>query len=608
MVACGEETLRPYASCTNLQICGHADLPQPGLRKIADLTDGSADFQPARIRGTVQNVFADEHDADYVYVSLADDTGSILVPFTRTSRLLVPQADALVGAEIEVTGFCSPAPLITRKHVGRLFVFEKTTPVLTRPPPTDAFDIPELEGLLNLSPAQLCGLGRRRTTGTVLAVWNGSAALLLNDREETVRLDLEGQPMPVCGQRIDVIGFPDTDLCQVKLQRCRWRRAAGKPRTHAEHFRPVSIASLVLDDKGRSRTNVKLHGKPISIRGTVRSLPAAATPTRLRIEDNALALSVDISAVGPIRDLECDAVVEVRGVCIVESENWSPNAIFPRVKEILLSVRQASDIRILSAPPWWTPRRLILVIGTLAFLSACFLILSILLRRLAERRGQALASEAIARSEADLKALERTRLAVELHDSLAQNLSGVAMEIEAATQFKDNANPELCRHLTIAERALDSCRDDLRNCLWDLRSQSLDERDLDTAIRRTLLPHVKNISLMVRTSIPRASLSDSVTHVILRIIRELTINAVRHGNATRIKVAGAYEDGKLMFSVRDNGSGFDPSVAPGVSDGHFGLQGIRERTEHLSGTFRITSKQGQGTSAILILPAPDDEQ
>ena len=81
----------------------------------------------------------------------------------------------------------------------------------------------------------------------------------------------------------------------------------------------------------------------------------------------------------------------------------------------------------------------------------------------------------------ELKTGERTRLAVELHDSLAQNLTGVAMEIEAAIRSGgDGASP----HLTIADKALKSCRTELRNALWDLRNQALEEPVMKDAIRR----------------------------------------------------------------------------------------------------------------------------
>ena len=101
--------------------------------------------------------------------------------------------------------------------------------------------------------------------------------------------------------------------------------------------------------------------------------------------------------------------------------------------------------------------------------------------------------------------------------------------------------------------------------------------------------------IQIRFNVPRSLFTDNTAHALMRIIRELAVSAVRHGHATVIKVAGAIEDGRLVFSVSDNGSGFDLATAPGVEDGHFGLQGIRERVAEFGGDIEIESALGKGT-------------
>ena len=165
--------------------------------------------------------------------------------------------------------------------------------------------------------------------------------------------------------------------------------------------------------------------------------------------------------------------------------------------------------------------------------------------------------------------------------------------------FIQNKMDEDRKSLDLAAKSLDSCREELRNCLWDLRNQTLEEASMDEAIRQTLKPHIGDANLTVRFSVPREKLSDNTTHSILHIIRELASNAVRHGNATEIKVAGAIENDRLLFSVSDNGCGFNPENRPTVADGHFGLQGIQDRVDAFEGEMTLQSAPGKGTKATI---------
>ena len=153
-----------------------------------------------------------------------------------------------------------------------------------------------------------------------------------------------------------------------------------------------------------------------------------------------------------------------------------------------------------------------------------------------------------------------------------------------------------------AMNTLRSCHSELRNCLWDLRNEALEEPTMTAAIRRTLVPHLSDAALDVRFNFPRVRLSDTTAHTILRVIRELALNGIRHGGADRIKIAGAVEGEELKISVRDNGCGYDPATAPGVAQGHFGLEGIRERIRALSGSFTIGPRDHGGTRAVITIP------
>ena len=125
------------------------------------------------------------------------------------------------------------------------------------------------------------------------------------------------------------------------------------------------------------------------------------------------------------------------------------------------------------------------------------------------------------------------------------------------------------------------------------------------AIIRTIEPHKGNAAVTVRFNVARSLFTEPVTHAILRIIRELVSNAVRHGHATHVQVAGELRDGVVRFSVRDNGSGLDVSRTPGPSQGHFGLTGIRERLRHYHGSITAESEPGKGTKMTVTMKAEE---
>lgn len=263
----------------------------------------------------------------------------------------------------------------------------------------------------------------------------------------------------------------------------------------------------------------------------------------------------------------------------------------------LVTTAGDESARVTKLPRFLTAANVLAALAGAAALMLFILAWNTLLRRHIDRRSRELANERLASFSSALKVEERTRLSVELHDTISQMLTGISLELDAARGLAENDVREMNRHLELASRTLASCRNDLRNCMWDLRNQTLDDVTMDDAIRRTLAPHLAGASLSVRFEVDRELFSDTTALAILRIIRELTVNAVLHGRATAIKVAGCIENERLMFSVADNGCGFDPDSAPGVEQGHFGLQGVAERAERLNGELMIRSTPYKGTKA-----------
>ena len=587
----------PFANCSDLSVLGQGPAPAVPTVSGKDFTNGQFDCRVVRIVAKVRDIFPDEIDPIYTYLVLDCDGETIYFPQRATDTRLM----STIGTTIEASGICIPSHPAGRRHLGRMLsgkyrILSQST--------TNPFTAPALGSFNRLRPPEIAKLDQHLVRGRILAVWHGDTALLKTDDGRIVKIEFAQRDLPTVDASVEVVGLPESDLYNINLTRAIWRTA---PETKVEPETPTttSTESLLSDSSGHPRYDFLAHGRLIRLSGIVRNLPGEGNDDgRFNLESGRFIVPVDVSSCPDALAAICVGCnIEVSGVCVMETENWRPNAVFPRIKGFALVVRRPDDVRVVSRPSWWTPSHTLSVVGTLLAVLVAILIWNLLLRRAIERRSLALEKEITARIGSDLKVYERTRLAVELHDSLAQNLSGVSLEIDAASDFAKENPGEMMKHLGIASSALKSCRDELRNCLWDLRNQSLEDEDMDTAIRRTLTPHLAGAKLSVRFNVPRTRLPDNVAHAILRIIRELTVNAVRHGHAKDIKVAGCIENGHLLFSVRDNGCGFDPDNHPGVEQGHYGLQGICERAEDLDGDMSIESRPGHGAKVTVRIDA-----
>jgi signal transduction histidine kinase len=558
----------------------------PPLISADEFLSGQYDMMPIRAECIIRDAFRDEINPGYIYLVLLWD-GEIIYAAFPVDDITDETITSFLGAGIIATGTPIPRLYGQREKLGRnLQILSSNAIVIHRKPATDIFSVPDVTRLEGTDPSELQHLDRHGFSGIVLAVWEKNNVLLLGKgtagKDELVVARLATDDVPKYGEHIYVSGFPGTDLHHYTLSRAWWTRTREKP-APPEETAESGARTLTTDAEGRPRFRCDMHGRPVRMRGIVRT--TVNEEGLFMIENEGLLVPVYASAaLEKTSEMEIGCTIEVAGTCIMDIEDWRTNSVFPQIHRFLLVTRTPSDLRIIALPPWWTTERILWVIGALLGGIIAILLWNAALSRSAARKGRELYRVQIERVKADLRTEERTRLAVELHDTLAQNLTGVSMQLAAG-------------HVEIAEKTLKSCRDDLRDCLWDLRSQALEEPDMTQAILKTLRPHTGQSRVTVRFNVPRGKLSDKTAHALLRSIRELAVNALRHGKATDIKVAGALEGEHLICSVSDNGCGFDPVSAPGVLQGHFGLQGIRERIDALGGEFTIESTPDKGTKA-----------
>lgn len=581
---------------------GRDKAPSPVEVPLSEVAAGKHDYRLIFTRGRVHDAFVDDIDSRFAYlvVSKSDDVLFVSFPVLSFPNLHCPD---LFGAEVILDGLPDPEPLENRPRIMRIFCPREPDGIRISKekdgaiaPPTD-FSV-----AARMPPERLAKAGTVRMRGKVIAAWGERNFILKIGDAEFSKIEADAAPLPSIGDFVEAIGRPTTDLNYINLFRARWTKTAPLPISETP-VRTIAVADLIGSANGVRVVQPAYSGEPVRLEGEL-------------IEYNRTEQTIMLSAEGEILPVHCPFVCEAApgshiaaiGICLLDSDRWSPDAPFPRIRGIRLVARTPDDIIVLRNPPWWTPARVLALVLTLVGLLAAALLWNFLLKRLAGRLAKDLAHSEIEHVTSECKVAERTRLAVELHDAVSQNLTAVGLEIDAAHGFFRKDPDQTLRHLDVARTTLQSCRNELRNCLWDLRNQTLELPDFTEAIRQTLAQHVAEAELLVRFTVPRETFSDNTAHNLLRILRELASNAVRHGRATKIRIAGAVEGDDLHVSITDNGSGFEITRAPGVEQGHFGLEGIRERIETMGGTFSLESSPGHGCRAVIRMPVPKESE
>ena len=194
-------------------------------------------------------------------------------------------------------------------------------------------------------------------------------------------------------------------------------------------------------------------------------------------------------------------------------------------------------------------------------------------------------------------------MAREIHHTLAQGLTGILFQLEAATDTLTESPEETGERLSRARELAKGSLDEARRSVWALRSEALESRDLPAALTRIAEQMLagKPVALEVTTVGKPRNLPPDVEGELFRIAQEAVWNAVKYAQAGRIDVTVGADRKRAWVSVRDDGRGFDPDTAVST-EGGFGLGGMRQRAEGLGGHVTVESRPGEGTTVTAEVP------
>lgn len=209
---------------------------------------------------------------------------------------------------------------------------------------------------------------------------------------------------------------------------------------------------------------------------------------------------------------------------------------------------------------------------------------------------------------------ERLRLAREIHDTIAQDFSAIAFQLDTAEVLLEQGSDtaRIQEHIKGARELADKGLRDARRSVFDLRAAPLEGRTLPEALSALAKEADSNNALTVRleASPTTGSLPPAVEVGLYRIGQEALHNALNHASADHIRLRLEGTAGDIRLCIEDDGQGFDSEavLSSGRASGRFGLVGMRERARLLGGTLHVESTSGVGTRITAEVPLPADPE
>ena len=278
---------------------------------------------------------------------------------------------------------------------------------------------------------------------------------------------------------------------------------------------------------------------------------------------------------------EVGSTVRCTGVLAVEQR-----VVVVDTGTFVILLRDRQDIHILSDAPWWNSRHLVILV--LLLLVRAWIGYRIHLRNL--------------RARMNMIVEERSRIAREIHDTLAQGFAGIALQLQSLDASMKKGSSISDEHLRMALQMVRRSRAEAHRSIATLRTLH-SGHNLSTMAERLLkqLIQASPLQLTIEEHGTARPCPDEVSTQILRITQEAVANIVEHAKAKSILLRFEYGHDDFVLLVIDDGCGFDPEHAGSLDDGYFGIGGMRERAMQISGELSITSTP-HGTTLRLRVP------
>jgi len=618
----------PTVTAPTVHILKKGPLPLAKPVSIEQLMSGAEDSQRIEISGIIRDA---RLDGGRLTLDMASG-GYRFRAFLPSASGFEPKA--LIGAQALVRGTAAEAHNRSLRQLiaVEIYIPNSSDLVIEKPESINPFDRPvvPLNKLAQFRPdnslaqrVHVHGVVVFQQPGERVFLQNGTFGLQVQTRQRT-----ELNP----GDVVDAVGFLSFENYLPVLQDAIIERSQQEP----VPMQPQPATAQDVENGLYHATYVSISGSLIDL--TVNA-GTATTPGRTVLvlqSSNFTYTAVAENAPGQaqLASLAIGSTVKVNGIALTQIDNAG------KLQSLQILIPDADDVVVLKKPSWLTPHRLL--IGFLILSSALFIIVSwtlILSRKNAalnfairdrekaqtalqqahddlelrvKERTEQLKFEITARKESEVqfKAVltERTRLAQELHDTVEQTLTGIALQLDTASKLHDRKPDNSLHHLELARSMMARGQIEVRRSVWDLRSRALEQFDLSSALAEgsRQITCGTDIKVRLETRGEPQALPEVVEENLLRIGQEALANIIKHSRATDVDMELQFERKQVSLQVKDNGVGFDRETAVGPNEGHFGLLGMSERAKRIGGQFTVSSQPGKGTLVRVNIPLHSD--
>ena len=568
-VVCGSNGKGP-----EIKMLSHAPLPEPRAIDGAELARPELDCDWISVEARVREVYM--NDGDIVFECQAGTCDFHVLLEGPLPPESVPWG--LAESRVKIRGVVATIFNAGRQMTRRFIRVNELSDVQPIPEGRDQADPPlvRADELFRFSGAGGDDLVRVRGIATLTIP--GRGLFLSTDGGglwvQTAQ-PVEAKP----GAEVEVVGWP--------------RVGAMKPMLHARAAKLLGSGSppQPLAMQALEVLHAKHESELVSIEAELLDVFRGEDGTTLELRDPGMIFRGLLAEHdGALPDFVPGSRIKVTGIAQITSAG----AFAPLQEEakLLLRLRSPTDIQVLALPPWWTTRRVI--IAAAAIIAAMLAVAAFV--RMKRRREQE-----TQRREFEAVLAERGRFAREIHDSLAQGLTSISLQLECVRDDIPADAAQARGHLETARGLVRDSLREARRTVWNLRPLALGEADLATALQRFAHELTRDGKASCSQEIegtPRPLPADHES-ALLRIGQEAMTNAIRHAAANKIIVRLRFGTDWVTLTVSDDGRGFDVAERAGKG---YGLTGMHERVAALGGSLSIDSSSKHGTEVSATLP------